>query len=84
MCDFLEGNQSDELIPNEYEAWSDWKEFVDPEFEALKVHLPDTVERLTYEGQGYGPPLAGCDTCEDMKCGDNCPAPIEMDKDVPF
>lgn len=71
MCDFLEGKQSDELNPNEYEAWSDWKEFVDPEFEALKVHLPDTIESC-------------CETCEDMKCGDNCPASIEMANDVPF
>ncbi len=66
MCDFLEQSQSDEFS-TEYEEWSNWKDSIDPAFETLKINLPDTCE---------------CDSCEDMKCGDNCPAPIETD--VPF
>ena len=44
MCDFLEQSQIDELNPAEYDAWLDYKDHLDPEFEVLKINLPDKID----------------------------------------
>lgn len=82
LDDYLCEGQSDELDPAEYE---NLLAFVSGEFDnSPRSECPKCGESITaFEitiNHGKCPCcsflIAGCETCEDMKCGNDCPAPI--------